>query len=88
MYEHKYVYSDAAIIGSVTVIIGQYFYYRYRLFLTDVTDIVISVPIISFVVIITSLIVFMILIIEKMLIFIERMKVDIMSDRYWLSVHI
>ena len=55
----------------------------YRLFLKDVTDIVISVPIMSFLVIITSLIAFMILIfIEKKLIFIERIrnqKVDIIS---------
>ena len=58
----------------------------------DVTDIVKSVPIMSFLVIITSLIAFIILIIiEKMLIFIERIrnqKVDIISDWYQLSVHI
>ena len=58
----------------------------------DVTDIVISVLIMSFLVIIASSIAFMILIIiEKMLIFIERIrnqKVDIISDQYQLLVHI
>ena len=46
----------------------------------------------SLLVIVASLIAFMILIIiEKMLIFIERIrnqKVDRISDRYWLLVHI
>ena len=52
----------------------------------DVTNIVINILIMLFLVIITSLIAFMILaIIEKMRIFIERIrnkKVDIISDQY------
>ena len=61
----------------VLVIIGHYF--KYRLFLNDVTDIVKSVPIMSFLV--------MIIIIEKMLIYIERIrnqKMDIILDQYRL----
>ena len=54
--------SDVPIVSSV-IGIGHYFNYRYRLFLKDVTDIVISVLIMSFLVIIASLIAFTILII-------------------------
>ena len=82
------------------LIIGHYFNYWYQLGLKDVTDIVLSVLIMSFLVIIESLIAFMtiiiiekmlISIIEKMLISIERIrnqKVDIISFWYQLSVHI
>ena len=69
------------------VIIGYY-----QLFRNDAPDIVKSVLIMSFLVIITSLITFTILvIIEKMLIFIERIRnhnVNILSHRNRLSVHI
>ena len=77
IYEHfsEVTVSDALIIALVLIIIGHYFKYWYQLFLKDVTDIVISVLIMSFLVIITSLIAFMILIIiEKFLIFIERIR--------------
>ena len=70
VYVHVYythTISDALIVRSV-IGIGDY----QPLFLKDVTDIVISVLIMSFLVMITSLIIaFMILIIiEKMLIFV------------------
>jgi len=49
-----YVYiiiRDVPIIDSqsVSAIIGHYFWYRYRLVLSDITDIVISVPTMSFI---------------------------------------
>ena len=83
--------SNVPIIGLV-INNDHYRHYRYRLLLKDLTDIVISVLIMSFLVIIASLIAFMILIIiEKMLFFIERIrnhKVDIILNWYRLSVHI
>ena len=69
---HAHV-NDAMIIGSI---IGN------SVFLKDVTDIVISVLIMSFLVIIASLIAFINIFIER----IRNQKVDIILD--WLSVHI
>ena len=55
----------------------------------DVTGILISIPIMSFLVIIASLIAFMILIIiEKMLILKECIHVDIISDWYQLYMYL
>ena len=80
--------SDAPIIRSV-IGIGHYwplFQYWYQLFLNNVTDIVKSVPTMSFLVIVTSLIACMIyIIIEKMFVFIKRIrnqKVDRILDCY------
>ena len=56
-------YATDALIIRLVIVNGHYFYYRYRLFLKDVSDIVISVLVMSFLVIIGSLIAFMILII-------------------------
>ena len=47
---------ETSLYRSVFVIIGHYFYYWYRLFLKDVTDIVISVLITSFPVIALSIV--------------------------------
>ena len=55
--------------------ISHYHHCWYQLFLKDLTDILNSVLMMSFLVIITSLITFMtLIIIEKMLVFIERKK--------------
>ena len=77
IYEHfsEITVSDTLITGSVLIIICHYFNNWYQLFLKDVTVIIVSVLIMSFLVIITSLIAFMILIIiEKFLNFIEILR--------------
>ena len=78
IYEHfsEVTVSDTLITGSVLIIICHYFNNNwYQLFLKDVTVIIVSVLIMSFLVIITSLIAFMILIIiEKFLNFIEILR--------------
>ena len=70
---NRLINSVAQIIRSV-IGISYYLLYQYQLFLKDVTNIVKSVLIMSFFVIIASLIAFLIFIIEKILIFIERIK--------------